>query len=196
MAVVTQGVTPDRTYSPFEGVTEAVRLVTAVPRGLVRFNSQLALAGKPVNDSVDLTFTCSLPSAFAYVVSSLSFSIAVDTASDWDAVCRFRGFNTLPSVAPGNDQVSVFAMSTYPGTVAQDPSRVLDFSLGEVRPYFPQPLVRSQGAAGMSLILNYHNSAAAVGGTSVVDFNLAVYQYELNQAVRYPLNFPLPVGIR
>lgn len=196
MAVVSLGVTPDRTFSPFEGMSEAQRLVTAVPRGLIRFHSNIALAGKPVNDSVDLTYTCSLQPSFAYVLSSLSFEITVDTASDWDATCRFRAFNALPNVLPGNNQVALFNMGTNPNAVSVDPARILDYSLGDVRAWFPQPLVRSQGAAGMSLILQYHNSAAAVGAAMTSNFSLALYQYELNQAVRFPLNSPFPVGIR
>ncbi len=196
MAVVTQGVTPDRSYSPFEGMSEAQRLVTAVPRGIVRFHSGIALAGKPVDDSVDLTFTCALPLAFAYVWSSLSFEIIVDTASDWDSTCRVRANNSLPAVALGNDQVATFGMQLQPSTVAGDPSRILNYQLGDVRTWFPQPLVGTPKALGMNLVLQYHNSAAAVGGAAVVNFNLALYQYELNQAVRFPLNSPFPVGIR
>lgn len=196
MAVVSLGVTPERTFTPFEGLSEAQRLVSSVPRGLIRFHSNLALAGKPVDDSVDLTYTCSLQPSFAYVLSSISFELTVDTASDWDSTARFRLFNALGNVAPGNNQVALFNMGSNPNAVASDPARILDFSLGDPRAWFPQPLVRSQGAAGMTAILQYHNSAAAVGGTMTTNFSLCFYQYELNQAVRFPLNSPFPVGIR
>ncbi len=194
MAVVTQGISPTRSYSPFEGLSERRRLQTAVPRGLIRFHSSEALDAKPVNDSIDLTFTCSLPSGFAYMVSALAFEIAVDTASDWDAVARFRIFNGLPNVAPGNTQVSSFEMASNPTTVAGDPQRVLTFGGGTLRNWYPNPVVKSTGAAGHSGILQYHNSAAAVGAAGTISFNLSFYQYELNQAIRYPLNFPLPVS--
>ncbi len=196
MAVVTQTVTPVRSYSPFEGMNEAQRLVTAVPRGLVRFDSEVALTAKPVNDSYDLQFTCSLPAGFAHVCSSLNFEIAVDTATDFDAVASGRVFNGLANVPPGNTQFATFAMSNVPDLVANDPKRILNFSLGSLREWFPNPIVKSPGAAGHSFLLNYHNSAAAVQAAGLLSFHLNVYQYELNQAVRFPLNFPIPVGIR
>jgi len=196
VAVVTQAISPARTYSPFEGMSEQQRLYNAVPRGLVRFAATNALTAKPVNDSIDFQATCSLPDGFAYIVSSLSFDIRVDTATDWDANCTVIGFNTLPNSIPGNNQIAVFAMSNIPQDVAEDPRRTLNYSLGDIRTWFPQPLVKPPGATGMSMLLQYHNSAAAVQAAGQITFNLAAYQYELNQAVRFPLNSPFPVGIR
>lgn len=196
MAVVTQAPQVRVDYSPFEGMNEASRLWSAVPRGLLRFNSITALAAKPVNDSIDLTFTCSLPSGFAYVLSTLSFEIGVDTASDWDAVARGRVFNGLPNAPIGNIQVAPFAMSNVPNTVAGDPQRVLNFSLGCLGDWYSGVIVRPPAAVGHSFILQYHNSAAAVQAAGTISFNLSVYQYELNQAQRFPLNFPTPVGRR
>jgi len=196
VAVVTQNVTPGRTYQPFEGMNEATRLQTAVPRGLVRFASETGLSAKPVNDSIDLQLTCTLPGGFAYVISALAFDIEVDTATDWDPVCQGRVFNGIGG-APigGNTQFSVFNMSNFPSTVANDPKRILNFSLGDVRTWYPGPVVASY-AAGPTFIINYHNSAAAVMAVGSIFFHMSAYQYELNQAVRYPLNYPIPVGIR
>ncbi len=177
-------------------MSEAVRLVTAVPRGLIRFDTETSLTAKPVNDSYDLQLTCSLPNGFAYVLSQLSFRISVDTASDFDAVASGRVFNGLPNVPTTNTQYAAFNMSSVPDTVANDPTRVLDYSLGSLNDWFPGPIVRSAEAIGHSFLLNYHNSAAAVQAAGSIFFHMSVYQYELNQAVRYPLNFPLPVGIR
>ncbi len=196
MAVVTQGIAPARTYSPFEGMGETNRLWSAVPRGLIRFHSSEALDAKPVNDSIDLTFTCSLPNGFAYVLSALTFEIGVDTASDWESFTRCRIFNGLPNVAPGNNQVAGLSMVLIPNGASADPSRVLGYEEGQLADWFPGVIVKSPGAAGHSFILQYHNAAAAVGAIGTINFNLSVYQYELNQAIRFPLNFPLPVGKR
>lgn len=196
MAAVAQNVAPDRSYSPFEGMSEAQRLVTAVPRGLVRFDVETTLSAKPVNDSIDLQFTCSLPGGFAYIISSLNFEIEVDTATDWDANCQARVFNGLGNGAPTNFQFGVFNMANNPGSVAEDPRRVLNFQLGTLREWWPNPIVRSPGASGASFLINYHNSAAAVQAAGALSFHMAIYQYELNQALRFPLNSPVPVGIR
>ncbi len=196
MAVVTQTLSPIRTYSPFEGLSEAKRLWSAVPRGLIRFDQETSLTAKPVNDSYDLQITCSLPGGFAYLMSGLSFRIIVDTATDFDAVASFRLFNGLPNVIPGNTQFATFAMANVPNTVALDPTRVLNYDLGDLKTWFPGPFARTEEAAGLSVLLNYHNSAAAVQAAGSLFFHFQVYQYELNQLVRFPLNFPLPVGPR
>lgn len=196
MAVVTQTVTPTRTYQPFEGMTEAARLWSAVPRGMLHFDAEVSLTAKPINDSYDLQVTSSLPDGFAHVFSSMSVQLVVDTASDLDAVATVRVFNGLPSAAPANTQFAAVTMTEVPSTVALGPSRILSYSLGDLREWFPGPIVRHTGAAGLSILFNTHNSAAAAAAEGAIFFHLSVYQYELNQAVRFPLNFPIPVGRR
>jgi len=196
VAVVTQNEAPGVSYSPFEGLADARRVYTSVPRGILRFDLEVGLDAKPVNDSHDLQITCSFPAGFAYIMSSVAFEIEVDTATDWDANCQSRIFNGLPNSAPGNVQFGTFGMANVPGTVAQDPRRILNFQLGTLSDWYRHPIFRSSGAVGHSFILNYHNSAAAVQGAGSVFFHAACYQYELNQAVRFPLNNPLPVASR
>ncbi len=197
MALVTQDVTPTRSYTPFEGMSERQRLSNSVPRGLLRFFSNEAVDAKPVNDDIRLSITGSLPPNFAYVISALSFIIEVDTATDWTSFCRFRIFNGIPNGPPSNEQVARFNFSFNSMGVAIMPnSRILEFSAGSLREWFPQPIVRSAGAAGLSFTLLAGNGANAVQAAGAMFFNLSFYQYELNQAVRYPLNAPIPVGIR
>jgi len=200
VALVTQDVTLangdlERTYSPFEGMTEAQRLVTAVPRGLVRFFSNVALDAKPVNDTIILNITGSLPSGFAYIQSSLSFEFRCDRAGDWDGSTRYRIFNGLPVGVAGNEQVATFAMASHFLSTTVN-SRILHFQQGTIRDYFPQPLVQTKGALGMSFTLEAGNDVATAQAAGTMFFNAAFYQYELNQAVRFPLNFPIPVGAR
>ncbi len=178
-------------------MSEAQRLVTAVPRGLVRFFSDEAVDAKPVNDDLVVNITGSLPAGFAYVISSLSFLLNVDTASNFFALTRFRIFNGLPNGTPGNEQVATFNLADVTpqsGVFANE--RILDFSLGSVREWYPQPLVLTQGAAAMSFTFQYFNANNNVQAAGTQFFNCAFYQYELNQAVRFPLNSPFPVGIR
>jgi len=80
--------------------------------------------------------------------------------------------------------------------VASDPRRILHYQLGTLSANFPGPIVRTSSAIGHSLLVNYHNSAAAVQAAGSISFHASFYQYELNQAVRFPLNFPFPVGQR
>lgn len=163
---------------------------------MVRFHTNQALAAKPVNDSIDFTLTSSLPPSYAYILSHLSFDIAVDTATDWDAFSRFRIFNGAPGQPVGDSMPSSFVMDNVPDTVANDPHRILSYRGGGIREWYPVPIYRTKSASGLSAILQYHNSAAAVGAAGTIEFSLGFYQYELNQAIRFPLNSPFPVGIR
>lgn len=197
MALVTQNITAVRSYSPFEGMSERQRLRTAVPRGMVRFNFNGVLTAKPVNDDIVVNITGSLPPSFAYVISDMSYQLEVDTASDWAPFARFRIFNGLPNGEPGNEQVALFNMTLFnPGVAIAAAQRVLEFSMGSLREWYPTPIVRTPGAAGLSFTLRVGNGIDAVQAAGTQFFNLNFYQYELNQAVRFPLNFPLPVGIR
>ncbi len=178
-------------------MSEARRLQSAVPRGMVRFFSDEAIDAKPVNDDYLLNITGSLPPSFAYILSSLSWSLTVDRAVDFNATTRFRIFNGLPNGTPGNEQVAAFNLANYGfGAAAALAQRILEFTEGSVREWYPQPLVITPGAAGMSFTLQVFNSNNTVMSAGTQFFNCAFYQYELNQAVRFPLNFPQPVGIR
>ncbi len=196
MTVVTQGITPARSYSPFEGMSENMRLHNGVPRGLVRFTSAEALDAKPVNDQINVTWTCSLPDNFAYVLAAVTMEIAVDTATDWNATARFRIFNGLPNGVIGNNQVGMFDMADVASTSSADPQRVLTYRSGTPREMFPLPVTKTPGAVGHSFILQYSNVAAAVQAAGTQSFQLSAYQYDLTQAVRYPLNAPIPTTLR
>jgi len=195
VALVTQTITPTRLFSPFEGMSEAQRLVSSVPRGMLRFFSDEAVDAKPVNDDLLINITGSLPPSFAYVLSSMSYQIQVDRAVDFDALARFRIFNGLPNGVPGNEQVALFNFTSLSSGVGVQ-EKILEYSRGALREWYPQPLVRTQGAAGISFTLRITNGNNTVQAAGTQFFNCAFYQYELNQAVRFPLNSPFPVGIR
>lgn len=196
MALVNQVVSGVRAYVPLEGMSEAQRLVSAAPRGLVRFSFTAALTAKPINDDYNLQITCSLPLNFAYVLSSMSYSIQVDTATDFNAVAKVRVFNGLAHLPPGNTQSLPLDMSNYNDAGTGAPERIANFSLGELRSWFPNPIWAPANASGMSFILNHDNGADPAAAAGLINFFATFYQYELNQAVRFPLNFPFPVGVR
>ncbi len=195
MALVTQTITPTSTFTPFEGMSEAQRLTNAVPRGLVRFETRVATAVKPVNDDLLLEITGSLPPNFAYVVSTLSYVIQIDTAADFDNFARLRIFNGLPNAVPGNEQIALFNFSKLLSGVGTA-ERVLTYGEGSLREWFPNPIWRTAGAAGISFTLRITNGNNAVMAAGTQFFNMSFYQYDLTQAVRFPLNSPIPVGIR
>lgn len=197
MALVTQNITPISRYSPFEGMSEAQRLYSSSPRGLLRFFSSEAIDAKPVNDDLLVIITGSLPQGFAYVVSAMSWQITVGTASDWHPEVFFRIFNGIPNGEVPNEQVSIFNLDVMaPSTAIVANSLILEYTKGALREWYPQPLVQTQGALGMSFTIRAFNAANTVQSAGTQFFNLSFYQYELNQAVRFPLNSPFPVGIR
>ncbi len=178
-------------------MSERQRLVTSVPRGLIRFFSDEAVEAKPVNDDYIINITGSLPINFAYVLSAMSWNVVINRAPDWSDHARFRIFNGLPNGTPANEQVAVFFMRDLSSDNTIQPHQlVLDYSLGSLREWYPQPLTLTPGAAGMSFTISAVNQNDTVSAAGTQDFSIAFYQYELNQAVRFPLNNPLPTAIR
>ncbi len=197
MATVTQDVSPSRSYSPFEGMSEARRLTTAVPRGMVRFFSDEAVDAKPINDDLVINITGSLPQNFAYIFNSISWNIIVDRAADFFDVMRFRIFNGLPNGTNGSQQVAMFNFTNLSPTAALIANqRVLEFSRGNVSDWYPNVLIPPAPSQAMSFTISAFNAEDAAQAAGTQSFSASFYQYELNQAVRFPLNSPLPVGIR
>ncbi len=194
MALVTQTVTPSRAYAPFEGLSEAQRLVSSVPRGMVRFAAEIASTAKPINDDYQLNITGSLPGGFAYVLSSLSFQLQADTSSGFENAVRFRLKNCIPGADPSSE-IAIFELDSFILKNVSDEQRILNYRLGSLREWFPQPLF-SQPGLPMSFTLDASNGADPAMAAGTMFFHAAFYQYELNQAVRFPLNSPIPVGIR
>ncbi len=201
MALVTQSITVaagtlSRLYAPFEGMSEAQRLVTAVPRGMVRFFSDVALAAKPVNDDLLVEVTGALPGGFAYVISALSYSLTVDRAADFHSNMKFRILAGLPGGPPGNEQNAIFSLGSFvPGSAIAVPTRILAYTFGSLREWYPQPFFNTS-ALSISFSLTIGNGSDTVQAAGTQFFSCSFYQYELNQAVRFPLNSPVPVGIR
>lgn len=194
MAVVTQTVTPAVSYSPFEGMPEAQRMVSSVPRGIIRYASVDAVDAKPVNDDIRINVVGLLPAGFAYVLSSFSWKIIVDRAADFDDSVIFNLTNGIPNGIPPVTQDAACAFRLQ--DTFFNVRRVVDQSLGSLREMFPQPLVKTVGATTMSFTITASNGNNTVQAAGTQSFHMAFYQYELNQAVRFPLNSPVPVGIR
>lgn len=195
MATVTQTVTATPTYTPFEGMSDAHRLLNHVPRGMIRFTAAEALDAKPVNDLINLSVFSSLPQGYAYIFSSISFEIACDTAAEWNSTARVRIFNGQPNAptAP-NEQPALVTMTNYNDGGTSDSRRILDLAQGSLRNWWPSPIYNARFA--ISIILQFTNFNVNVQAAGDLIFNMQLYQYDLNQAVRQPLNSPLPVGIR
>lgn len=177
-------------------MSERARMYNAVPRGMIRFSAIKVLSAKPINDDMNVNITSSLPPNFGYVFSYMFFELECDTATDWNATARFRMFNGIPNASVPNDQVAVVNMSNYNDAGTSDPKRIADMSLGDLGKRFPTPVWRTRDAAGMSAIVNYANGADPAQAAGLIEFHMAFYQYDLTQVVRFPLNFPLPVGNR
>lgn len=192
MAQVTQDITPLRTYQPFEGISEAARIGSAVPRGIVRFEATPALVLKGINDDLIVNITGSLPLNFAHIVSSMSYGITVDRAADFNAKARFRIFDGIPGGSAGISQLFLLDFLFY-SPDGSEGQAILDVGTNKLREMLPGP-IWSRNAPSFTLQVNNQSNTAQGAGTMffVIDF----YQYDLTQAVRYPLNFPFPVGAR
>lgn len=196
MAIVTDTIVPPHSYTPFEGIPDLVRINTAVPRGLVRFFFQDDLSIKPVNDSQLLVVQCNLPENFAYVFASLSMALSLTLASDWEDVIKLRTLNTIPNQPNGNAQVCIFSNTVESPVSSQVPERTLNYRFGDPRAYFPHPMWSSVPGTGPQFSFLWSNTIATVTGAPFLTFHLAFFQFDLSQAQRFPLNFPLPTMTR
>ncbi len=195
MALVTQTITPDRHYTPFEGMSEQQRLYNSTPRGIVRFEAEVASTVKPINDDYQLNITGSLQPNFAHVLSSLSFQLQIDTSSGFENAVRFRIRNGIPNGVVGNEQLSIFELDSFILKNVSDEQRILNYRLGSLREWYPQPLYPPPGG-NPNFTLDASNGADPAMAAGTISFHCAFYQYDLTQVVRYPLNWPAPVGIR
>ncbi len=161
----------------------------------MRFHSVEAIDAKPINDDLQLDITGSLPIGFAYVFASLSWRMSVDLFGDFLDVVGFRIFNGIPTAPNGNEQWALLNLTDF----QRNPStgtKTLEYTRGGLREWFPLVLSSPGPSQAMSFTLAVANPADPASAAGTQEFHAAFYQYELNQAVRFPLNFPLPVGVR
>lgn len=192
MANVAVAIDMDATYLPYERPPQPQTLWTAIPRGLRGFIVELGtLTAKPVNDTETLVLSGILPANFAYVLSEISLTIFQDEADDWQGAYTlnlqnwyqgFLGVSTNWTIGFSN----IAALGGGSKTNGRD---TLD--------YLPRgPMWAPRGTSGIQITIQTFNSQAAVAAAGTVSAYINFWEFDLEQARKYPINAPIPVHSR
>jgi len=148
------------------------------------------LAVKPVNDTILLTISLTLPSGFAYVLNEFHVNIQVDTASDWHGEGQWRLSQTSPANLGFDYRFPIpFILTSQNGVdLAGRGTRVDPATVTRT------PIIPLQGGATQSV--HFVNLAAAVQAAGTVDSVISFWEYDLNQAVYFPIHAPVGVYSR
>ena len=194
MANVAVAITMEPTYLPFERTPDNVALWTAIPRGLRGFVVEFGtVTAKPVNDTLTLALTATLPQNFAYVFADIALSVRGDTASDWDSeyslnLQRFYQGDAHGIALAMNWSFDFATMNLDRATLGQGHTAI------QQRPTFP--MWAPSTGAGIGIVINAFNSAAAVAAVGNVSAYINFWEFDLEQIRKYPINSPFPVHVR
>ncbi len=179
------------TYQPFERPPDPAALWTAIPRGLRGFLVNVgALDAKPVNDTETLSLTATLPASFAYVFAEISLTIAQDQAGDWDT------------------RYVLNLQNWYQGVLALSSDFGFDFSpvglgagergngIGAMDQVPRAPMWAPSGTSGILINISTFNDVATVAAAGTVNAYINFWEFDLEQARKFPINSPYPVHSR
>ncbi len=165
-----------------------------IPRGMLHFALDgVALDAKPEGDQQHLRISGVLPQGFAYQFVQIGMSIEQDVAANWQSRPMMRIVNWTPDTIAGVHLVFVLEDSfEFADAGAVSPVTVLR-GLGEEGSHpLAKQIMFQPGRGIMSFSLLAVNEVAAVGAAGTVDFQASFLEYDLNQAVRFGLQTPMP----
>lgn len=190
MANVEVAIAMTPTYLPFERPPDRAALWSAIPRGLRGFVIPSAtLTAKPVNDTETFVLSGTLGPNFAYILAEISVRLAQDRAQDWE---REYSLN-LQNFYQGN--VALSQNWNFPFSTIGLGSLALGNGPAAVR--MPMaPITAPRGTAGVLISITGFNDAAAVAAAGVIACYINFWEFDLEQARKYPINAPLPTHSR
>ena len=190
MAVVTTSVALTLTRTTLIKPQDLVRSWGPIPRAMLNFEANSAvLDAKPVNDQQTLTVSMVLPLEFAYRLVDASVTIDQDVANDWEVNPHFEVLNGIRGLPPG-------AVNRHPWILA--PSHRAAFNeVALITPRAPrQPgyVIQSlRPGIAPSVLLRANNGNADVGAAGLVFAYFAFLEYDIEQAQRFPVHYPVQV---
>ncbi len=190
MANVATTIAMDPTYQPFERPPDPSSLWSVIPRGLRGFIVRLGtLDAKPVNDTQTFVLNGTLGANFAYVLAEISIRLTQDRAADWDRSYTLNLQNFYQGgVTLSNSWSYPFRAATLgqvelingPGTVRQPKA----------------PMFSPVGAAGILVNINGFNPTATVATAGTISGYINFWEFDREQARKYPINAPFPTHSR
>ncbi len=191
MAVVADTISLTPTYQPYERPPDNYALWSAIPRGLRGgFVEAGSLSAKPVNDDQTFQFFLTLSPNYAYVFAEIGLRISQDRATDWD------------------DQYTLNLQNWYQGKLATSIS--WSFALGRAglgggertngpnsKDMLPkQPFWAPSTTSGPLIVISAQNDNNTVAGVGTVAAYINFWEFDLEQARKFPINAPVPTHAR
>ncbi len=194
IALVTDNLTYGTSYQAFERPPDTTMLYSLIPRGVRRFFISTDVSAKPINDTIDVFITATLPLNFAYLMRSFNLQFTGDTASDWNASVTLRLLNHIPEQGGAGVSEQLTAPMTLftPGSGSPQLA-VRDFH--DIR-QFAGPFWSISQTGQVTFRARIANVAAAAGAAAFVISHCEFYEFDLTQAQRYFINTPIPVIAR
>ncbi len=194
VAVVTDNLAFESSYQALERPPDAVSDYSPIPRGIRRFFISSAVSAKPVNDTIDLFVTATLPENFAYIITRLNVLLVVDTVLAWEGQITLRMSNHIPGQEVGTTETLCVGFS-FQDLQSTGPFRALFENSGAFLQPFTSPMWATHGGS-VTFRMHMGNIAAAVGAAGTIIAHAEFLEYDLNQAQRYWINTPMPTLAR
>ncbi len=163
---------------------DPTRMFTAEPRAIITFNIfNGTISAKPVNDTQNLVIALDLPVAFAYRMIELNCVLTQDVANDWERGVFLEATNAIRTLEAGSVQ-------RHPGnsisTVRRNLTGMWLIDL-DVPRYIMQAV---RPGIAVTMTFEASNNNATVGAAGVVNFYASFFEYEIEQAIMYPIHYP------
>ncbi len=195
MANVATLIAMDPTYQPFERPPDPLALWTPIPRGLRGFIVELgALDLKPVGDTQTLVLTATLPPSFAYVFAEISLRISQDRAQSWFPAYTLNLQNWYQG------RLGVSTSFAFPwngidhGNQPLNTERSNGFTKGSMVP--KAPMWAPSGTSGILIRFNAQNADGTVATAGTLSAYINFWEFDLEQARKFPINSPIPTHQR
>ncbi len=138
------------------------------------------LALKPINDTLLLTVSWTLPPNFGYILNEMYLNIIVDKAFEWRDTGQYRLSQASSATAGASYRVPIeFALAS--NAAAGTTLRMTRIRAGEL----PRtPIVTQQ--VGTTAVMAFTNENANAEAAGTVDAIISYWEYDLEQLQNYP----------
>ncbi len=188
MAVVLDSLGATATRTVFLKPPDMVRELTPVPRALVNFDVlNGVISAKPLNDTAELTIGITLSGSFAYRWVEVMASMVQDTARDWNGLCYLELTNAVRNLEAGMTMRHTALRSN--GTRTPTPTEMWILTGTTDIPKYVIQAVSQVATPVITFKANNDTAAASAAGT--VNFHAAFLEYDIEQAERFPIHYPV-----
>ena len=175
MAAIADTHTATEHYAPYQRPPDRQVVRTAIPRGLRSFVVPTeVLAEKPINDTILVAISWTMPTQFAYVLNELHANIEADTITDFQRTAYVRFANTSPQLQGMRYRWGLpLVLSAVGSTVDSTLSISTDARL-----LSRTPIILS---APSTFTIVFTNRAAAAQAAGTIDGVISFFEYDLEQ---------------